>query len=426
MAHFWHRQGLRLSLLIALVSALPVCGETTSNPAGLQPDDLVAICGDSITEHKLYSVLMESYFLMCQPKPGLGAHQFGWSGETSWGFVERIENDVLPFKPTVATICYGMNDAHYRTEGPLRLKKFRESATSMVKMLKAGGVRFIVLGTPGVVDSDSYKKGDPTGVNQILADLGNAAKEIASQESVAFADLHDPMMKAMIQAKARYGQAYQVAGIDGVHPALNGHLIMAYAFLKGLKCDGSIGTITLDFTLGQATADASQKILSASSAGVEVESTRYPFCFSGDPKDPNSTTGMLEFIPFNQDLNRYILVVKNAPATGLRVTWGKNTRAFSAVELNKGINLAAQFLDNPFSAPFAARQAAIKARQTWDTTAVKTLLHPMLEWAASYPEEKETMQRLTEKVFQKSRNLRIATSLQVIPIKHFIKLEANP
>ena len=33
---------------------------------------------------------------------------------------------------------------------------------------------------------------------------------------------------------------------DGVHPAANGHLIMAYAFLKGLGCDGNVGTITLD------------------------------------------------------------------------------------------------------------------------------------------------------------------------------------
>src|SRR6185436_7649799 len=79
----------------------------------LRDGDLVAICGDSITEQKLYSVYIEDYLLMCQATPNLEAAQFGWSGEVSWGFLARMNNDVGPFKPTVATTCYGMNDGGY-------------------------------------------------------------------------------------------------------------------------------------------------------------------------------------------------------------------------------------------------------------------------------------------------------------------------
>src|SRR5689334_24154071 len=79
--------------------------------------DLVAIVGDSITEQKLYSVFIEDYLLACKPAgKDVRTMQFGWGGETSWGFVARMDNDCLRFKPNVMTTCYGMNDGGY---GPL-------------------------------------------------------------------------------------------------------------------------------------------------------------------------------------------------------------------------------------------------------------------------------------------------------------------
>ena len=37
---------------------------------------------------------------------------------------------------------------------------------------------------------------------------------------------------------------------------------------------------------------------------VKIRSTRYPFCFYGEPTDPESTRGILEVLPFNAELNR--------------------------------------------------------------------------------------------------------------------------
>jgi hypothetical protein len=114
----------------------------------------------------------------------------------------------------------------------------------------------------------------------------------------------------MTQAKAKYGKQYHVGGSDGIHPAANGQLVMAYAFLKALGCSGDIGTITLDLAAKSAQATAGYKILSVTDGAIEVESSRYPFCFFGDPARPESTRGIIEFIPFNEELNRYRLVVK--------------------------------------------------------------------------------------------------------------------
>ena len=63
----------------------------------LQPDDRLAICGDSITEQKMYSRMMETYLTVCVPELKITARQYGLSGETAGGFLARMKNDCLRF-----------------------------------------------------------------------------------------------------------------------------------------------------------------------------------------------------------------------------------------------------------------------------------------------------------------------------------------
>ena len=41
------------------------------------------------------------------------------------GFLARMTNDCLRFKPTVATACYGMNDHGYRAYAPEIGQRYR-------------------------------------------------------------------------------------------------------------------------------------------------------------------------------------------------------------------------------------------------------------------------------------------------------------
>ena len=86
----------------------------SANGLYLHEGDRLAIIGDSITEQKMYSRIMETYLTVCVPELKITARQFGWSGETAEGFLRRMTNDCLRFQPTVATLCYGMNDHRYR------------------------------------------------------------------------------------------------------------------------------------------------------------------------------------------------------------------------------------------------------------------------------------------------------------------------
>lgn len=53
----------------------------------LKKGDRLAICGDSITEQKQYSVLIETYLTACLPKLEITYRQYGWSGERISGFL---------------------------------------------------------------------------------------------------------------------------------------------------------------------------------------------------------------------------------------------------------------------------------------------------------------------------------------------------
>jgi lysophospholipase L1-like esterase len=417
--------------LAALVFPAITLGQEAPAPAtvpaegnGLKANDNVAIIGDSITEQRLYSLFIEDYLLMCQPAPQLQATQFGWGGETAAGFLGRMDNDLLPFQPTVATTCYGMNDGRYAPLTQQVADSYRKNQTAIVQKLKAAKVHLIVLGSPGAVDTDSFRHDPKMGemYNKTLASLGDIDKEIAASEGVVFADVHSVMIDVMAKAKAKYGHDYDLAGGDGVHPHQNGHLVMAYAFLKALGCNGDIGTITLDLGANHADATAGHKVLGFADNTAQIESTRYPFCFYGDPASPNATTGVLEFLPFNQDLNRLTLVVKGLTSSKATVTWGKKSREFAAADLAKGINLAAEFLDNPFSEPFKKVQDQIARQQGEEVALIKVLLHNLPAYRKTLPDEGATFDRIVQKILEKDAQNRKASAAAVVPVKYSIKV----
>ncbi len=410
---------------LLLASIIAITGQSITVAKELvEQGDVVAVIGDSITEQKQYSVFIEDYLLMCQPAGDLQITQFGWGGETASGFQKRMQNDMLRFKPSLITTCFGMNDGGY---GPLtkeRANLYRNSQQQIIDKAKEAGVRTIIVGSPGCVDTDKFRDPKASAVyNKTLSELREIAREVAEKNGVIFADVHTPMMKAMATAKEKYGKEYHVGGADGVHPDANGHLVMAYAFLKALGCDGNIGKITVDLGANKAKGDEGHKVLSCDSGRVQIESSRYPFCFYGDPKSTSATAGIIEFIPFNEDLNRFTLVVENAPADKCKVTWGSTSKEFSKDQLAKGINLAAEFLDNPFSEPFRKVEEAVRAQQGYETPLVKTMLTKLPDFKRVVPEESETLEKVASAGIRHDQELIAASRATVKPVKHTIVIE---
>ena len=400
----------------------------------LRPGDRLAICGDSITEQKMYSRIMEDYLTMCVPELKVTVRQYGWSGERAPGFLARMTNDCLRFKPTIATTCYGMNDHEYRPYEVRMGNTYRDSSTAIVEAFKAHGVR-MVLGSPGCVGKVPgwQKQTNYTVVelNDSLLRLRDIDTEIAEKEGVGFADVISHMMIASMQAGRLYLTNYAIAGKDGVHPGWAGHTVMAYAFLKALGLEDEIGRFMVDLKKKKLTASPGHKLVSAKDGEFVITSSRYPFCpclpagsaaasypvcEKDDPEKDNSIRSAMTLIPFNQDLNRLVLRATNVKARRTyKVTWGSQSKTFAAEDLQGGINLAAEFPCNPFCEAFAKVDAAVAAKQAYETTQIKKSFRSA--------EAKADMEGVVARTETEREPLAAAIKAAFVPVTHTIKVE---
>lgn len=368
----------------------------------------------------MYSRIMETYLTVCVPQLEVTVRQFGWSGEKAPGFRARMANDVLRFDPTIATTCYAMNDHNYQPYKDEFGQVYRDASLAIVRAFKERGVRVIQgsAGTVGKMPSWVQRaQGTIDDLNQSLLEFRNIDIRLAEQEQVGFADVFVPMLVQGFEAKRRYGHDYMIAGKDGVHPGWAGHLVMAYAFLKAMGLDGQIGAITVDMLNGQATASEGHRVLSAEPGRVEVESSRYPFCATGPADVDSSIRSGMTLVPFNEDLNRFTLIVRNPPAGGCRITWGEASKSYTAAQLRTGVNLAADFEVNPFSEAFHRVDEAVAAKQGYETRQVKTLFHG--------PEGRADMD-MTVALTEKTRApLAEAVTTAFVAVRHTIRIEAR-
>ena len=165
-------------------------------PAGgalmLEKGDRLAICGDSITEQKRYSLIIESYLTASVPELEVSCRQFGWSGEQAGGFLARMQNDVLRFSPDVATTCYGMNDFRYVPFDANIAAEYRNNLAAMVGKFRAAGCE-VLLGSPGIIDSVPHWVKTATGtqleLNLALSKFRNLGVELAAAEGLRFGDI---------------------------------------------------------------------------------------------------------------------------------------------------------------------------------------------------------------------------------------------
>lgn len=409
---------------------MAACAAALLSATGAEPvirkGDRVAIVGDSITEQKLYSRFMEDYLQMCVPQLELTVFQFGWGGERAPGFAGRMENDMVPWGPTLVTTCFGMNDGGYRPYDDNIGKAYENGTRRIQSCVKEMGGRMVV-GGPGTVDVDTWRKTSPDDdvyYNENLAKLSEIAAAVAKENGFAYTNLHALMMDVMAKAKAANGSGYPVCGGDGVHPGPNGHLVMAYAFLKGFGLDGDIGRITVDMK-GGATATEGHTVLTAKDGAVEIESRRYPFCFYGGEKDPGGTRSILPFLPFNDDLNRFMLVVKNLGTPQADVVWGATTRTFTREQLEAGINLAAEFLENPFCESFRAVDGIVARKQSYETRMIKgmvTTFRYLRSEMGDDPEFGSLLDKLYAKLTDRENQYAAEVKSAVKPVRYTIEI----
>jgi hypothetical protein len=316
-----------------------------------------------------------------------------------------------------------MNDGGYKAWHEDTGKRYAASMTEIVSRLKKAGAT-VVVGSPGAVDTKYFNRPNLAAAtyNGTLAGLRDAAKGVAAAHGFPFANVHDAMMDAQAKAKAVLGEGYDVCGKDGFHPGPNGQFVMAYAFLKGLGLDGAIGTLTIDLK-GAPSATDGHKVLGKDGGKVEFESARWPYCFSGDEKSSSGTRSIQPYVPFNAELNRFVLVVKGLESAKAKVAWGEAARSYSKEELEKGVNLAADFATNPFSASFEKLEKQVGSKQAFETGMIKSMITSfprLVDGFGKDPQVEASVEGLRKQLLETQEKMGASVRALVVPVRHTI------
>ena len=344
-----------MGLLLGTSGILQVQAAPTKNQGKfyLKDGDRVVFYGDSITDQKLYTTYIETYCLTRFPNKHFTFVHSGWGGDRVTGggggpIDVRLKRDVLAYKPTVVTICLGMNDASYR---PFDQKIFdtyvngyRHILDTLIKELP--GVRITLLTAPAF-DDVTRPVSFPGGYNAVLVAYGEAVQGLAKEYGLTVADTNSPLVGAMARANTLDKELAPKIIPDRVHPGFGGHLIMASAVLKAWNAPETVADIEIDASSeGQVTKQENTRISDLKAAPVTISFTlkdnALPWAMDRNPDSQKDTLLSLAVTDIEQTLNRYNLRVTGLPGGSytLRVD-GVDLGKVSVRDLDKGVNLAA-------------------------------------------------------------------------------------
>jgi hypothetical protein len=240
------------------------------------------------------------------------------------------------------------------------------------------------------------------------------APATAATEGMAYADVDGATSAAITKAKALFGDSYTAQA--GWPDALD--LAVASAYLKTLGYDGNLGTLTVDFSASTADGSPDQKITSYKDNTLMVQSTRIPFWFPGHGvggQDPPPWPA-LKALTFDQDLNRYILVVKNLPTAKTKIYWGDDNIDFSSADLARGVNLADAMpgFGNPFAGAFGGIDNGVGSQRNDER---------LSNWA---PDAASEAKRDAARQLIKSRVVPVQSKIVIVPLAPVAKQPPGP
>ena len=236
-----------------LIGAL-LLGAASTAPAQeffLKKGDVVVLMGDSITEQRLYSTYLEIWCQTRYPAYNLVFRNVGIGGDTSGGGNGRFKRDVLPHKPTVLTVDFGMNDGGYIWPGKIieiknpktkevtkkeiyaadvdvRRANYLEGQQGIADQAKSANIRVAWI-TPQPVENNPGAENDK--YNMTLEKFSDGVKQIAEKNKGLFADQFHPYW-AVVQKARDAGEKGRITGGDAVHPGPAGQALMAASILK--------------------------------------------------------------------------------------------------------------------------------------------------------------------------------------------------
>lgn len=216
----------------------------------------VLILGNSITQNGTWVSYLEYYLRIAYPDATFDIISIGLSSETASCLTEpvhpyprpciseRLYRALKHVKPQIVMACYGMNDGIYHPPSWERMAAYQQGIYDLQAEVKAIGADLILLTPPPfdpvpiaekVVPIDAPLFGYATpyaGYDEVLGEYAEWLNSLADSTLITI-DLHTAI-NAYVENKRTQDPTFTLAQ-DGVHPAPEGHALMARTILEALQ-----------------------------------------------------------------------------------------------------------------------------------------------------------------------------------------------
>lgn len=347
-------------ILLSLAAALCMCASAAAQTvAPFKDGDRAVFLGNSITDGGHYHSYIWLYYMTRFPYMDLRVMNAGIGGETAGDMYKRLDGDVLSKRPTVLTVTFGMNDTGYMEyngddAGAFGEKKYRECYDNFKKMetrlQTLDGVRVVMLGGSPYDETAQIENNAPLrGKNAVMDRVVGFQKESAAANGWEFVDFSAPMVE--IGRRVQAGQpSFSLSMGDRIHPDNDGHMVMAYLFLKA---QGFVGKEVADMEINankkQAVKSENCTVSNIKKNGKDLsfdylaEALPYPLdTIARGWGQKKSQAEVLKVVPFMEEMNRETLKVTGLKGNYKLLIDDEEIGTWSGDELAKGINLAAE------------------------------------------------------------------------------------
>ena len=101
-------------------------------------------CGflDTFDHDRSYPVNVRKILMTLYPHAQINIINAGISGDRAEKGLARVDRDLIPYRPDVTVVCFGLNDS---TKGEGYIDTYRESLRTIVRKLKAAGSEVIIM-----------------------------------------------------------------------------------------------------------------------------------------------------------------------------------------------------------------------------------------------------------------------------------------
>jgi len=203
----------------------------------LQKNDLVLFAGDSITDAGRrvdpaanggmgmgYAAMAAGILAARYPELNLNFRNAGLSGNRLVDLEQRLEADVLAYRPNVVSILIGVNDTWRRFDSGIDspIAQFRTGYRRMLRALADRLDARLVLIEPFMLSVREEMRAWREDLDPRIAAVRDLAREFRARLL--------PMDGLFAQAACRQGMTYWLA--DGIHPTPAGHALIAEAWVE--------------------------------------------------------------------------------------------------------------------------------------------------------------------------------------------------